>query len=395
MIKLVCALATVALCSAMVSSPVRSLAQLGNADPPFCYVDVNNDGVYSPVTDIGPVDQYMLDGSFNTQQSEGLYHAPSCPASLVIPASHIFTSLVPLTLKAGVDIKVYGTLIAPSMDLQACRNIDATHGNIQFVSAASFTAGYDAILDGTTVTNFDPAGTFHVTACRNIYGRTTADGSVTGVIAGAEIVFSAGGCITLDGAALLTLGVDSLVSLQACGTVSATGSSSIVALTGGVDISSTGGDVSIPTAFITGDSLTVNACSRIDLSNSSITASVGAASFTSRGNITGNGATITSNGLDVTSTAGGVSLDSTQVLSASTIDVTGKYDVLVNTATWSAVTSIGVTSLYGDIYARNSRFSVVTLGPIAFYAGGKQIYNGGSTFIGTVTYGPSNVQVLP
>src|SRR5437660_1224800 len=61
-------------------------ATVGVADPGFSYVDVNNDGLYNPADgDFGPVDPLILnDGRFDTSQSEGPYHAPSRPASLVL-----------------------------------------------------------------------------------------------------------------------------------------------------------------------------------------------------------------------------------------------------------------------------------------------------------------------
>ena len=61
-------------------------------DPGFPYVDVNNDGVYSPASgDIPLTSGQILSviqsiGYFDTQRSvNGIYHAPDHRASLVIP----------------------------------------------------------------------------------------------------------------------------------------------------------------------------------------------------------------------------------------------------------------------------------------------------------------------
>jgi hypothetical protein len=103
------------------------------ADPGFAYVDVNNDGMYNPAAgDIaltGARDIVALaaanKGVFNTQQSVGGYVAPNRRASLVIPASVSvdFTALnIPITLKAGLNILIYGTVTAPSLTLLGAGN---------------------------------------------------------------------------------------------------------------------------------------------------------------------------------------------------------------------------------------------------------------------------------
>src|SRR5579862_3225160 len=81
-------------------------ASTGVQDPGFSYVDVNNDGLYNPLDgDIGPVDAYIQDGTFDTARSEGTYRAPRYPASLVISRfQQPITAGVPINIRAGVNL---------------------------------------------------------------------------------------------------------------------------------------------------------------------------------------------------------------------------------------------------------------------------------------------------
>lgn len=138
---------TLACAPALLASPAQAQAV---ADPGFCYVDVNNDGLYSVadgdrgLTSSPSVDVLALilnDGVFNTQVSEPGYSAPSAPASLVVPASVVIDTAQPITLRAGRDIRLHGAIRAASLTVRAGGGAD--------LSGWSILRRYDALCYGS------------------------------------------------------------------------------------------------------------------------------------------------------------------------------------------------------------------------------------------------------
>ncbi|MBM3494282.1 MAG: hypothetical protein FJX72_08180 [Armatimonadetes bacterium] len=108
--------------------PVFGRADDGVADPGFCYVDVNNDRLFSPTDNDIPVDLQALlppDGGFNTQVSKGDYIAPRKRASLVIPESQHLIMSESVNIAVGWDLVIHGRLDAPKIVLSAHNILDA------------------------------------------------------------------------------------------------------------------------------------------------------------------------------------------------------------------------------------------------------------------------------
>lgn len=384
------------------SSPV--LADPGVADPGFSYVDMNNDGLYSAAA--GDVDVEALitnDGQFNTQQNEGFYQAPCWAVSLVIPRSRDLSQTT-FNLQAGYNLIVHGRLTASTICLQACRNVDLTLSELTFVSAMQVDAGCNVILDGTTITgDFLSDSTLNITACGNITGLPVDDGGitfVTAIAAGSQVNLCAGGCIDLDGAAIIVLQPDAALSIVGSGSVDVNGGTSLSAPQGDVIVRSQCSSVNLDGDFIQGNSLLADASTSASFTSASIQTN-GTTTVHAGGSVAGDSAIITCGDLYVTSNAA-VNMNDTTILSTGDIEVTGRNNVNVNglngaplpTLAWTAGTHILVKSTKGDVNARFTRMvNLALLGPITFYAGGGDIDVTGSVLLGMVTYGPFGVRV--
>jgi hypothetical protein len=376
--------------------PLPATATGGVADPGFSYVDVNNDGLYNPADgDFGPVDPLILaDGHFDTSQSEGPYQAPCWPVSLVISRAQLPPLTVPLSLKAGVNLIVYGRLKAPTISLQACRNVDLSTSNSEFGTQMTVDAGRDVILDGAAITGDDPSSQLYVSGCGDISARKFANVS-TSISTGSLVSLCAGGCMYLDGAQIATSKTGASVTLNAGGALEAVDGTNITTLTAGdVVARSQCNLVRLENDSIDGKTLLVDANCNASVTSSVINTS-GATTIQANGSVDGISAVISCSCLKVSSCAC-VDLDSSNIsASPGGIEVTGRGDVTANSVTWTASTKIAVTSTCGNIFARLSRMTVTGVpNPIAFYAGGGLIDVTGSVFIGTVTYGPNGVMVL-
>jgi hypothetical protein len=184
------------------------------ADPGFSFVDVNNDGLYSATSgDIGlgsspsvDIDALIAnDGYFNTQRNEGDYHASCNSVSLVIPASQSASAAGTLTLKAGKNIIVRGSLTADKISLYAGKSVDLSKSLDTFNTSMYVDANDDVYLDAASISGIDPASQFTVSADDDIFARPDATtGLVTVIAAGANITLDGNGTVAMEGAILAT-----------------------------------------------------------------------------------------------------------------------------------------------------------------------------------------------
>jgi hypothetical protein len=404
----------IALC--VLALPMPALASVGVADPGFSYVDVDNDGLYDPSTDIGllstpPVDIdaiIVASGHFDTSQSQGAYHAPPCPASLVISRTREPALLVPICLKAGVDLIDYGRLSTPqSISLQACRDLYMATSQSSFGTQMTISAGRDINMDGAIIAGDENSPSkLYVSACGNISAQQFVDTSTsivtaTNIAVGSVVNFCANGCIYFDGASIATSQNGTSVSLVAGGAMQAEDQTSI-ATNGEADITAQSqcSLVDLVNDNIDGNTLQVCANSGADVSSSIIT-TTGATTIQANGPVDGTTVssipTIISCSCFTVNSCDSVDLSTSNIFAdPGAISVTGNSDVTANSVQWTAGSEIEVTSYCGDIYARTSQMEVTSVppGPIEFYAGGGLIDVTGSVFVGTVTYKPNGVVVI-
>lgn len=260
------------------------------------FVDVNNNGVYDPSTDIASGAVHNVDiqaiiqksGWFNTRVSQGAYYAPCRPASLVIPAGVTRTLAQPLSLKAGVNLTVNGTLNAPNACLSACGKLDLTGSSINFVYELEAGAGCDAILTNATLTGSDPCSEICVSACRDLSaqnGPFALDGAYIGLTAGCSV--------NLTSAGLTTTSSGSFAGVGANGTVSLSGYTAIAASldsTGEAEVVSWCGDTAVQGDAIDSGSVELCANCNLDFTGTAISSSAtcGSISAEAGGALTGN-----------------------------------------------------------------------------------------------------------
>lgn len=179
--------------------PVFGRADDGVADPGFCYVDVNNNRLFSATDNDIPVDLQALlppDGSFNTQVSKGDYIAPRTRASLIIPESQQLILSEPVNIAAGWDLVIHGRLDAPSIVLSAHNLLDADAAQLTANAAEITMSGRKgvSVADATLVAPTD----LTVTAQR---GPITMPGS--GVDCGGSMTIEADGTLVANGFAAM------------------------------------------------------------------------------------------------------------------------------------------------------------------------------------------------
>ncbi len=199
-------------------------------DPGFPYVDVNNDGVYSPASgDIPLTSGQILSviqsiGYFDTQRSvNGIYHAPDHRASLVIPASVSLSSDFPIKLRAGRNIVVHGFITAPKIHLRngesehedssfsrwrpSCEDrsspgqIDLTGSFLTFTSELKVKSKGEVIMDGTIMTDNDPTGKIKIKS-KDKVSSLGAD-----ILAGNKLRISGEEGVDLTGSGIVTTGL--------------------------------------------------------------------------------------------------------------------------------------------------------------------------------------------
>src|SRR5579871_1050588 len=253
-------------------------------DPGFSYVDVNNDGMYSASDgDIQIPSGLITDGKFETGKSEPGYTAPCQPASLVIPASQNLNVVGNLTLKAGVNIIINGTLAAPSITLDAGKNIDLTTASITVENSLNVDAGKsgcgsqgDAILTGVTITGTSATSTVKVQA-EDIIGNQITVGTntlVAAVEAGASITLKASDKVALDGAALFAFAAPTTTTPG--GAIKVTGKDvSVVDFSslfseGKTTVSAGCGDLDFSTSSATGSSISLSADGDVNIQGSAL-----------------------------------------------------------------------------------------------------------------------------
>lgn len=264
------------------------------ADPGFAFVDVNGDGLYSASDgDIGlnstpSVDINALirsNGVFDTQKDKGNYRAPASPCTLVVPKSQSFLLPDWLVLKAGKDLRIYGRLQAPMVQLASGANTDMSLSDLKFDTVMTATAGGDLTLTGASITGSASTGTFQATSDANIIADQ-ANGFVTSIEAPARITLDSHCLLVMNGTALTTLAPNSAVELQSTLSLYATDGVSVA--TGDyVRLQSLNEDVIVPGTSLAADRIDVRAAGHIAFPDMSAVCS-GPLQFVAGRAITGN-----------------------------------------------------------------------------------------------------------
>jgi hypothetical protein len=270
-------------------------------DPHFAFVDVNGDGLYAPERgDIGlnstpsvDVNQLILaGGQFDTQTSQGSYHAPHKKVSLVIPASVTLTLTQPLTLHAGMNLVVHGELDAPSIDLEAGGTLDMAGGKCSFQGTFAAHADDDVIVSGAAITGESLAhdavlGQITITSGRDIAAIAASDGSTAALLADTGVMVWAGRRLNMDMASLTALGHGAAVCAgsEAAAAITA---SSLYAPDGTVAGGSRNRDADLRETGMSGNSIFAGAGRDMDLSGS-LLESAGAVTARAGGRLTGSG----------------------------------------------------------------------------------------------------------
>jgi len=337
-------------------------------DPGFVYVDYNNDGLYSTDDgDIGAtsgVDINALifnDGVFETFRSEGDYHAPCRSVSLVVPASQSLSLTVPLRLEAGYNLIVHGALSAPSITLQACRNVNLAGSFSTFDTKMKVSAGCTVTLDGAIAgaSGLDMSSELRVCAGRVVYANMAPI-----LLADALIAIGANCSAYFDAAVLATTSADSLICVGAYGTIQSVNGSAMSS-GGAINVHSCGGRVSLLDNDLVGTPIAVSGGDDVNITDSAMTSLDSSICLWSCDQVIGNSTNTTlssgslsakgGDGVDLSSaflvtTSGAVDLQSCggQVrVNSSTISAAGGFSAY---ARWS-VLGTGL-SLNADLFAR-------------------------------------------
>lgn len=251
----------------------------GIADPGFTFVDVNGDELYSAAEgDIGLASTPSVDinaliqsgGFFNTQISQGDYHAPTQAVSLVVPASQMLSLPNFLLLRAGRHLSVHGRLIAPGLFLQAGGNIDLTRSETEFAAFFGVCAGGDVAITGATATGDILRGHIGILACGSIVAGAS-EGQATAFLAGTGIVLAAARAVHLDGASLLAIAPASVVTVSAGSDVRATNGCTLLARTI-VGMRSGRGSVSALGGSLSSEGITLSAARNVAVTDSTLSA---------------------------------------------------------------------------------------------------------------------------
>ena len=249
------------------SLPLVAHAQL--ADPGFSYVDVNNDGLYTPGNGDIPITPSILSaiqssGSFDTQQSiPGIYQAPECPASLIIPASQQLAFPTPLFLQAGENVVIHGSITAPALAL--CTDddgqADLTGATVNVNSSLQVYAEEGVILDGSAISCSDPDSEVHV--CTD--DQVSAIGA--SIFTGMELSIRAEDGVDMDNASIYAQSADSMVKVCSDGGIQA--NSFITA--GTVRFRADDGGITLNNGAITANSVRLCSDGQTDVSGSFFT----------------------------------------------------------------------------------------------------------------------------
>lgn len=318
------------------AGPRAALAAPPVADPGFVYVDYNNDGLYSTDHgDIGAtsgVDIHALilnDGVFDTQRSEGNYRAPCRDVSLVVPASQssggvgALSVTLPLKLKAGKNLLVYGEISAPSIRLEAGGRVDMTKSVSvfdTFMSVSTGSSGYcgggggDILLNGAAVTGIEPTSELWVAAGRSVFANPTSEGFATALLTGALISVDADYKVYMDGAAFLTLEPGSTICVSADRDVQGVNFTAMFA-DGLVKAKSCRGGVALPDAAMAGSPISVFGACQADVTRAALF-SAGSAYIQSCGKAIADAANMNVGSLSMSGN-GGVDIMSAAVMASS------------------------------------------------------------------------------
>jgi hypothetical protein len=334
-------LLTVSLLMLFLGAPALLLADTPVADPGFAFVDVNNNGLYSASsgdialnaasgTDLTSLT--TATGVFDTQQSVGNYHAPRYRASLVIPASVTLTFTVPVTLKAGLNIIVHGTINAPSLTLKAagygyhasnpgksCGNddeddsrstdhfvmscpppgyaitpmchdsygagmIDLTTSTINIGDSFSAESGGDILLNGAVISGWNPLSMITLSSGGRIFGNAQTN-VASSLYSDGNITIGSSRGIYMSGAFIGNSASATWISLLSQGPVELTSGCGIYGA-GGVLVKSTCGSVKLTDSSVSGNPVNISSHGDMDVSGTSLQSN-GAVTLQSKGQVIG------------------------------------------------------------------------------------------------------------
>src|SRR5579871_1979314 len=308
----------------MICGPQIGRADTRVADPGFAYVDVNNDGMYSASDgDIQVPASLLQAGSFDTSSSKKGYKPPSKPASLVIPASQTLSLTGTLTLKADVNLSVFGNLSASSITLKAAKNTDVTASVLTVADKLTVDATCDAILSGATITATNATSTVSVTAGNNVIGNQAIVGGntlVAAALAGQSITIKASNQVQFDEAAMLVTA--SATSTTPASTITVNGANGVAAVDfaaflsqGETKLESKSGKVDFSNGFALAGSITIDADGDATIQGAALD-SGGSVTVKADGNVTGNASTAISAGSLKVAGDSGVDLSDVAVISS-------------------------------------------------------------------------------